>query len=108
MHPGKEDIQMTDKTTDNPDFVTLSHRLNTPPINCAQLDDCVNPALERAAAITDLVQVAVELNVAYEMPYLWRAAQAIRFEIMDAQAHLQAYTDRAKTTPEQADNAGGE
>ena len=100
---------MTTKTTPNAAFTSLNHRVRAePPITPAQLSDCINPALERAAAIADLMEVAFELDMANEMPKLWRAAQAIRFEIMDAQAMLEAYVDGARATPDQADMAGGE
>jgi hypothetical protein len=51
------------------------------------------PALQRAAAVADLIEVACEVpSKADFSPYtLWRAAQAIRFEIKDAQALLDAY-----------------
>lgn len=100
---------MTTKTNPNAAFASLSHRVRTErPTTRAQLSDCINPALERAAAIADLMEVAFELNMANEMPNLWRAAQAVRFEILDAQAMLGAYVDGARATPDQADMAGGE
>jgi hypothetical protein len=53
----------------------------------------MQPALQRAAAIADLIEVACELTdkAAFAPDTLWRAAQAIRFEIQDAQALLDAY-----------------
>ncbi|GEM_PF-1487634 len=83
-------------TACTPDF---SHRLNggldTSP---ARLHDCLNPALERAAAIADLMEVAFEQGMANEINNLWRAAQALRFEILDAQAILDAYYDGSTNT----------
>ncbi len=100
---------MTTKTTTSAAFASLNHRVKVePPTTPAQLSDCINPALERAAAIADLMEVAFEPNIASEMPHLWRAAQAIRFEILAAQAMLRAYVDGARATPEQADITGGE
>lgn len=57
--------------------------------------DAVNPSLERAAAIADLIEVACELTCSdsFETDSLWRAAQAIRLEIKDAQTLLNAYVD---------------
>jgi hypothetical protein len=53
----------------------------------------MQPALQRAAAIADLIEVACESSdkAAFAPDTLWRAAQAIRFEIQDAQALLDAY-----------------
>jgi len=90
------------KTSLNPAaFATdFSHRLNAElDKSPARLHDCLNPALERAAAIADLMEVAFEQGMANEMNNLWRAAQAIRFEILDAQAILDAYFDGSTNTP---------
>lgn len=98
---------MTTETNHNAAFTSLSHRVRAePPVTPDQLSDCINPALERAAAIADLMEVAFELDMANEMPNLWRAAQAVRFEIMDAQAMLEAYVDGTRGMPEQPDIAG--
>lgn len=59
----------------------------------AILGDAVPEALDRATAIIDLIEVAcevVDVN-SFEPTTLWRAAQAARFEIMDAQILLAAY-----------------
>ena len=57
--------------------------------------DAINPSLERAAALADLIETACEVTdiTSFEPDTLWRAAQAIRFEIKDAQALLKAYID---------------
>jgi hypothetical protein len=53
----------------------------------------MQPALQRAAAVADLIEVACqETNKTDFSPdTLWRAAETIRFEIKDAQAVLDAY-----------------
>jgi len=101
--------------TKNTTIVSLSHRLNTglntdSPITPAKLHDCMNPALERAAGIADLMEVAFKLNMANDLTNLWRPAQAIRFEILDAQAMLNAYVDSQRARPEVSlqDSQGGE
>mgnify|MGYP003393215683 CR=1 FL=1 len=100
---------MPTKTPNTVDFTNFSHRFNMElPTNPNQLSDCINPALERAAAIADLMEMAFVLNTANELSNLWRAAQAIRLEIMDASVILDAYVDGAGVAPEQADIAGGE
>ncbi len=87
--------------TINTTIVNLSHRLNTGlPTTPAKLHDCMNPALERAAGIADLMEVAFERNMANDLTNLWRSAQAIRFEILDAQAMLNAYVDSQRARPE--------
>jgi hypothetical protein len=63
------------------------------------LIDTLNPSLERAAAIADLIEVACEVvddQCCFEPDTLWRAAQAIRFEIKDAQILLDAYIEMEK------------
>lgn len=75
---------------------SLNHRLiYEPPTTLNQLSGCVNPALERAAAIAELIEVYCEINPSGELPKLYRAAQAVSLEIMDAQAILKAYVDAA-------------
>ena len=76
----------------------ISHRVTAQPKTPAQLSDCINPAMERAAAIADLMEAAFHSNMANELPNLRWAAQAIRFEIMDAQAVLLAYVDGSRPT----------
>lgn len=62
--------------------------------------DAINPSLERAAALADLIEVACEVAdiTSFEPDTLWRAAQAIRFEIKDAQTLLNAYIDAEKAS----------
>lgn len=57
------------------------------------LYNAMHPALQRAAAIADLIEVACEATdkADFSIDTLWRSAQAIRFEIKDAQALLDAY-----------------
>ena len=65
------------------------------------LIDTINPALERAAAIADLIEVACELvddSCSFDPDTLWRAAQAISYEIKDAQLLLAAYFETEKNT----------
>jgi hypothetical protein len=108
--PAKEDIQMTTKTNPNAAFSNLSHRLGSePPINLAQLRDCMCPALERAAAIADLMEVAFEQDMEVidnVSGSLWRVAQAVRLEINDAQAMLEAYANGPVSPREQSEIAG--
>ncbi len=57
------------------------------------IGDTIPQALDRAKAICDLIEVAcevVDVN-SFESGTLWRAAQAARFEIMDAQLLLETY-----------------
>ncbi|WP_019864792.1 hypothetical protein [Methylovulum miyakonense] len=87
--------------TPNPNACTpdFSHRVNAElDASPARLHDCLNPALERAAALADLMESAFEQGKADEISNLWRAAQAIRFEILDAQAILDAYYDGSTNT----------
>ena len=76
----------------------ISHRVTAQPKTPAQLSDSINPMMERAAAIADLMEAAFYLNTANELPNLRWAAQAIRFEIMDAQAILLTYVDGSRPT----------
>jgi hypothetical protein len=59
------------------------------------LEDTVRPSLQRAAAIADLIEVACEVAdmSSFENETLWRAAQAIRYEIRDAEALIEAYIE---------------
>lgn len=86
---------MSETTRTSVDF---SHRLSANP---ESLHDCMNPVLERAAAMADLMEAAFELNMANEIHNLWRAAQAIRLEILDAQSILNAYVDGVNVTPKE-------
>jgi len=103
-------FQMTEKTSKNANFANLSHRLGREiPTDLAQLRDCMSPALERAAAIADLMEVAFEQDmeiVNNVSGSLWRVAQAVRLEINDAQAMLEAYVNRPVSPREQSDIAG--
>lgn len=99
------------KTNPNAFTTTFSHCLNAElDASPARLHDCMNPVLERAAAIADLMEVALERDTANDLNKLWRAAQAIRFEILDAQAMLKAYVDDSKKSSKnalEADMEGG-
>ena len=98
-------------TTKTATIASLSHRLTTePPTTPLEFYDCINPALERAAAIADLMEVALQLNMGNDLKNSWRAAQAIRFEVLDAQAMLDAYIDNVNITREVSlpDSQGGE
>jgi hypothetical protein len=66
--------------------------------NFFNLYHSVQPALKRAAAVADLIEVACETAdvSSFRPDTLWRAAQAIRFEIEDAQAMLDAYNPEKK------------
>jgi hypothetical protein len=70
---------------------TFQHR--QPNSHISIIGDSVPQALDRAKAIIDLIEVAcevVDVN-SFEPSTLWRAAQAARFEILDAQLLLEAY-----------------
>jgi hypothetical protein len=61
------------------------------------LNDTISPSLERAAAIADLIEVATEFSndpEDFETRTLSLAAQAIRLELMDAQALIEAYIEQ--------------
>ncbi len=64
------------------------------------LHDAINPSLERATAIADLIEVACEVVdvTSFESTTLWRAAQAIRLEIKDTQTILVACLDENKNS----------
>ncbi|MFZ2452561.1 MAG: hypothetical protein WAW36_18795 [Methylovulum miyakonense] len=91
-------MKASNPNTRTPNF---SHRVNAEldTTSPALLHDCLNPALERAAAIADLMEVAFERGEASDITNLWRAAQALRFEILDAQAILNTYVDGSSNTP---------
>jgi hypothetical protein len=101
---------MTLKTSKNANFANLRHRLGSePPTDLAQLRDCMGPALERAAAIADLMEVAFEQDmeiVDNVSGSLWRVAQAVRLEINDAQAMLEAYANGPVLPREQPEIEG--
>jgi hypothetical protein len=63
------------------------------------LEDTVRPSLQRASAIADLIEVACEVAdiCSFENETLWRAAQAIRYEIRDAEALIEAYINEKRT-----------
>jgi hypothetical protein len=61
--------------------------------------DAVNPSLERAAALADLVEFAfesLEITDALAPGTLLRVSQIIRLEIKDAQALLDAFYNAEK------------
>jgi hypothetical protein len=64
------------------------------------LEDTVRPSLRRAAAIADLIEVACEVADigSFENETLWRAAQAIRYEIMDAESLIEAYVEETRSS----------
>jgi hypothetical protein len=64
------------------------------------LEDTVRPSLRRAAAIADLIEVACEVAdiCSFENDTLWRAAQALRHEIMDAEALIEAYVEETRSS----------
>jgi hypothetical protein len=64
------------------------------------LEDTVRPSLQRAAAIADLIEVACEVAdiCSFADETLWRAAQAIRYEIMDAEALIEAYVEETRSS----------
>ncbi|MGZ4980391.1 MAG: hypothetical protein ACXWE4_03805 [Methylobacter sp.] len=101
---------MTTKITPSVTFASLNHRVRVePPTTPTQLSDCINPALERAAAIADLMEIAFEQDmeiVNNVSGSLWRVAQAVRLEINDAQAMLEAYVNCPVSPREQSDIAG--
>jgi hypothetical protein len=72
--------------------INFSHRVNAR--DFLGLRDEIDQALKRAAAVADLIEVACEVTdtSAFAPDTLWRAAQAIRLEIEDAQALLAADT----------------
>ncbi|MGJ0483172.1 MAG: hypothetical protein ACR65R_01390 [Methylomicrobium sp.] len=82
----------------------FKHRLNTGVDGTFfNMRDTVFPSLNRAAAIADLLEVADINSVAPDT--LQKAAEAIRLEIMDAEALIEAYIGEACTS-DQADKEG--
>lgn len=82
--------------------VNFNHRANVSQDGeFFNLHDMANAALQRAGALADLLETACEITdpVSFDPDTLWRAAQAIRFEIMDAQSLLSAYiiAEKAKS-----------
>ena len=76
------------------------HRVNAGYDNkFSNLIDTVNPSLERAAALADVLEVAFDAVTdlsSFEVNTLWRAAQAIHLEVKDAQTLLNAFIDAEK------------
>lgn len=80
----------------NKPCINFSHRANvTRAGEFSNLHDSIEQALQRAVALSDLLEVACEVTdpASFNTDTLWRASQAIRFEIQDAQALLDAYFD---------------
>jgi hypothetical protein len=78
----------------------FKHRLNTGfDGTFFNLPDTVFPSLSRAAAIADLLEVACESGSidSFDPGTLQKAAQAIRLEIRDAEALIDAYLDENRT-----------
>lgn len=78
----------------------FKHRLNTVfDGTFLNLQDTVFPSLNRAAAIADLLEVACESgNLGSFAPdTIQGAAQAIRLELQDAEALVNAYLDEKRT-----------
>ena len=77
------------------------HRVNANQDNSFfTVADAINPSLERAAALADLLEVAfdaVDDLTCFQPNSLWRAAQAIHFEILDAQTLLNVSLEVEKT-----------
>jgi hypothetical protein len=79
----------------------FKHRMNTDQDGrFFNLEDTVRPSLQRAAAIADLIEVACEVAdiCSFENETLWRAAQAIRYEISDAEALIKAYVEETRSS----------
>ena len=69
------------------EVVSFVHRLQ--PVS---LYDNLNPALARAKAIADIIEIAISIGRDdFEPETIRYAAQAIRMEINDAQSMLEAY-----------------
>lgn len=82
------------KQTNKPN-IDFSHRV---PFSVKKGDSfalyhALYPILQRAAAVADLIEVACEAvdKADFAPDTLWRGAQAVRFEIKDAQSLLDAY-----------------
>ncbi len=72
---------------------TTKFQHRQPNSHISLIGDTIPQALDRAKAIVDLIEVAcevVDVN-SFAPSTLWRAAQAARFEIMDAQLLLETY-----------------
>lgn len=81
-------------TTQDAFTFNFTHRVNAElDASPYRLHDCMNPALERAAAIADVLESALESTRLY---HLWRAVEAIRLEVLDAQAMLNAYVEGSR------------
>lgn len=79
----------------------FKHRLNTGMDGTFfNMPDTVFPSLNRAAAIADLLEVANINGVAPDT--LQKAAEAIRLEIMDAEALIEAYIGETSTSAQAA------
>jgi hypothetical protein len=79
----------------------FKHRLNTGLDGTFfNLPDTVFPSLSRAAAIADLLEVACESGSidSFDPGTLQRAAQAIRLEIRDAEALIEAYIEETRSS----------
>jgi hypothetical protein len=90
-------IEQTNKPS-----IDFSHRLNIGADgDFFNLHETIQPALERAAALADLIEVACEVvdTTSFAPDTLWRVAQSIRLEIKDAQALLDAYAEKAEVQP---------
>jgi len=81
--------------------ISFRHRINAS-VNGDFINaiDAINPSLERALAIADLIEVACEVTTpeSFEENTLWRAAQVIRLEIMDAKILLNACVESENST----------
>jgi hypothetical protein len=78
----------------------FKHRINTGfDGTFFNLPDTVFPSLSRAAAIADLLEVACESGSldSFDPGTLQKAAQAIRLEIRDAEALIEAYINEKRT-----------
>lgn len=63
------------------------------------LIDTLNPSLDRAIALADLIETACEPvnEQGFAPDTIWRVAQAIRLEIEDVKTLLYAHIDSLKT-----------
>jgi hypothetical protein len=83
--------------------IDFSHRLNGA-IGIGttlRLHECVNSALERAAAVADLMEVVFQADMETDVRHLWRAAEVISFELLEARAIITAYDDNNKINPDE-------
>jgi hypothetical protein len=84
----------------------FKHRLNTGfDGTFLNLPDTVFPSLGRAAAIADLLEVACESGGldSFDPGTLQRAAQAIKLEIRDAEALIEAYIEESRSDAKKPD-----